>query len=235
MCDTASLSKAITFAAGVAVSTLLYRRVNAALANNFSPQPLPKERVGYVAKNLTKAGILASITPLATSILIDASRGVWSAAKIHLAGTAYATIDTAALLNVRIASTTTILHHCSVVLFGICNLCTNYGAGNGATLMHAVVLNGIFSAFAFPVNLYLGARWFRPKNDAAINRLRIASAAIYSVCLAFNWYAQARVLQQLQNPNPIFVALYGGMTAIIIQDDIVLLKSLILGPGGSSC
>lgn len=226
-------AKVALFATGVACSTWIYRKTHNAV-NNFAPLPVPEERVPYVAKNLAKAAVLCALSPLAGSILWDVSHGTWNTTKIHLAGTVYASIDSSSLLNVRIASTTTILHHCSVVIFGACNLCANYSATSGPSqLMRAVVLNGIFSAFAFPVNLYLGARWFRPKNDAGINRLRVASAIVYAASLACNWYAQASVLMQLQTANPLLVALYGGATAIIVQDDIVLLKSLLCGPGSA--
>ena len=139
---------------------------------------------------------------------------------------------------------TTVCHHICVVIFMFVSLQNDYQTDG---ICQSIVIYAIFSDFAYLVNLLLASRFMNIDSSLSMY-LSIFAGLIYFVCCCINWSWQVGYLKKLVFGGLWSVYLYVHsqtclsrsnecahtntqnryipMLAVIIRDDLVLLKWL---------
>ena len=127
-----------------------------------------EERLNYISKNISKSLILIYICIYGYKKVIDAlCYNVWDNDFIYQLGILYSSHDILSLFNYyNILSSTTKLHHFSVLILSIANLNIDYTKG---TIWRGLIAYAFFSALAFYVNTFLGARFLIKKKKYLFN------------------------------------------------------------------
>lgn len=187
----------------------------------------PTHKKWYVVSNVVKGASLALLVPLYYKILqLDVIGGIWDADYVAHLGCIYAALDCIGVVRVPRLAKNTMYHHVAV------NLMFFYVLTNGVsgeTFSRLIALYAVFSAMAFPVNLYLGMR-IVCKDERLLKWASTICFVNYVSCCAANWSYQLYHLIWL----PHFYTTYGvlpvisfcGMITVIMWDDIILIKYL---------
>ena len=183
----------------------------------------------YVLSNLIKSAVLLAYTPSAAATLYKACvNDDWSTPRIRALGVLYAIPDAVSMLLVRRMATSTKVHHLCVVFFMCINLVVTY---EQKTVGRALVVYGVFSTFAYLVNLLLASR-FLPVSPASSLVLSCLAFGIYPASLAINWTWQCTFLYDLvifertSAAHGACIALYLALISMVVYDDCVLVRWL---------
>jgi hypothetical protein len=180
----------------------------------------------YVLSNLIKSSALFSYTPMALKILYETLyMDNWQTIRIQNLGTLYTIPDFVSLILVRRMATTTVVHHIAVCVFNVFNVMNDYKQEN---ICRLVVIYAIFSTFAYLVNLLLASRFLGIPKGVSKSFFAIA-LMIYITCCGVNW------MWQLSYSYRLFthffhwsIIVYMSMLGMVVYDDIVLIKWLVL-------
>ena len=182
-----------------------------------------EDRLNYISKNISKSLILIYICIYGYSKVFDALyHNIWDNEFIYNLGILYSSHDILSLFNYyNILSSTTKLHHFSVLILSIANLNIDYTKN---TIWRGLVAYAFYSALAFYVNTFLGSRFL-------INRKRtyIISKAAYFVYLLscfINWLYQIYYFYNFYTINYYHTLIYTFLASMLVNDDIILLKFL---------
>lgn len=177
----------------------------------------------YVLSNLIKSAVLLSYSPLAAFLLYETMvNDVWPSNRIRIMGTLYCIPDFVSLFMVDRMSTTTIAHHVVVCVFNVISLYNDYEQVN---VVRAIMVYAVWSTFAYLVNLLLASRFIQTTAFISMT-LSALALMIYAACCALNWSWQAWFLSGVFVDHPFQVLAYVGLMAMLIWDDIVLMKWL---------
>jgi len=190
---------------------------------------IPDDKKFYVLSNLIKSAVLLAYCPSAAYTLYRAlALDEWSTNRIRNLGVLYAIPDTVSLLLVSRMATSTRVHHLCVVLFMVVNLHIEY---EHESIGRALVVYGIFSTFAYLVNLLLASR-FLPVLPSVSLILSGLALAIYASTLGINWLWQVHFLCRLATSPTLglmqafSIVVYLGLIALVVRDDLVLVQWL---------
>lgn len=166
------------------------------------------KRKNYIVKNVLKAMVLPVLLVYATMTIL--LKEEWDNATVRRVASAYVANDFIALLMCRLPLSTR-THHTASCLFLVYAHTIDFNDNRDAVLLFYYTL---FSAAAFPVNMYLGLRHCVDNLD----KLRIVSKYIYIISLAMNWTTQ--IIMGMGSWG------YTLLLLCIVYDDVVLLKWL---------
>ena len=171
------------------------------------------EKASYVACNFTKSAILCLVvvSPLWYNTLFEFDPGV-----CRFLAVSYGITDFTALFQNKRMMLTTVIHHFLVTLMSI-----YFAAVSAITpTMGSVVWYGLWSAFAYPVNTYLGLR-----KMGKHPRFKRFAFYVYLVACLFNWVYQVWFFLKLGTWGwqPI---LWFVIIIALIRDDLILLRVL---------
>jgi len=190
---------------------------------------IPADKQFYVLSNLIKSAVLLAYCPSAATTLFRAlALDEWANMRIRNLGVLYAIPDAVSLLLVSRMATSTVVHHLCVVAFMVVNLYIDY---EHESIGRALVVYGIFSTFAYLVNLLLASR-FLPVLPSVSLVLSALALVIYVSTLGINWLWQIQFLWKLvRSPtlgaaHAASIAIYLCLIALVVRDDIVLVKWL---------
>jgi hypothetical protein len=187
----------------------------------------PDHKKWYVVSNYIKGGVLGLMVPLYYRILgNDLWGGEWDANYVSHLGCVYACLDMVSILRVPKLARNTIYHHLAVN--GLFLYILTNGA-DGSTFARLIAIYAVFSAFAFPVNLYLSTRVIS-KNTKFLRACSSVCFVNYIVCCAANWSYQFYNLIWLphyyQTYGILPVVAFCSMIAVVMWDDIILIRYL---------
>jgi hypothetical protein len=198
----------------IASSLVVYavqHRVTQYITNTYSFTP---DKASYVACNYVKSGILGLVvvSPIWYKTLFEFDPLV-----CRFMGVSYGITDFTALFQNKRMARTTVIHHVLTTLMSIYFAVTPVLSPT----MEAVVWYGLWSAFAFPVNTYLGLR----KTGNFPNFKRFAFY-VYLVACMLNWGYQfgffLKMVSWTWQPISWLVIIIA-----LIRDDIILLRALM--------
>lgn len=173
---------------------------------------LPRRR--YVIKNVVKSLVLFVLVLFSFVFLRS-----WDNDSIKAFASVYVSNDLMALLMCRDElPRSTYLHHMTSVLFMLAAFQTDFEASRTAQMLFYYTYA---SAWAFPVNLYLGLRLCFQKRPAYLETLQTISLYNYATICVLNWSYQIYLFDYTPTSMAYFVFLI-----MIVYDDIVLLKWL---------
>ena len=188
-----------------------------------SYKAIQEDKQFYVLSNFIKSALLLSYSPLAASLLYEVVvLDKWNVQRIWNLGCLYAIPDFVSLILVKRMAFTTVCHHVCVVIFMFVSLQNDYQTDG---ICQSIVIYAIFSDFAYLVNLLLASRFMNIDSSLSMY-LSIFAGLIYFVCCCINWSWQVGYLKKLIFAGLWSVYLYIPMLAVIIRDDLVLLKWL---------
>ena len=148
---------------------------------------------------------------------------MWDNGRIRNLGVLYAIPDFVSLFLVSRMSVTTKLHHVCVVIFMLFNLFTDYSE---LGVSRALVVYGVFSTFAYLVNLLLASRFLKIGTIASLC-MALVALAVYTSCLAINWTWQTQFLWNLWWTKPSYgIYVYLSCISMVVYDDVVLVRWL---------
>lgn len=179
---------------------------------------LSEEKQVYVIKNVLKSLYLSIIVLFSFFMVIpDISYGIWDNTILQTFASLYVSNDIVGLYHVKL-HTSTRLHHmtCAVFLLGAWS--ANFQESTTAKMLCIYTL---FSAFTFPVNLYLGLRYVFEITNMKMVNLKKVSKWTYTVCCGLNWVIQ--LYMGIMN-SELYMVVYGLGLLFILYDDIILLK-----------
>ncbi len=188
---------------------------------------IPEDKRFYVLSNLIKSAVLCAYCPSCVNLLY---RGLvldeWVTTRIRTMGVLYAIPDAVSLLVVSRMATSTRVHHICVVIFMFVNLQITYEEKN---VGRALMVYGIFSTFAYLVNLLLASR-FLPIGSSLARSLSVLAFIVYFCCLLVNWTWQVHYLidiwHGLGNARRIMIVAYVTIMTMVVRDDCVLIRWL---------
>jgi len=147
----------------------------------------------------------------------------WENGRIRNLGVLYAIPDFVSLFLVSRMTITTKAHHVCVVIFMVYNLYTDY---EELSVARALVVYGVFSTFAYLVNLLLASRFLKIGTVASLC-MSLVALAVYSSCLAINWVWQTRFLSNLWWTKPSYgIYIYLSCISMVVYDDVILVRWL---------
>ena len=200
----------VNFTVSTTVIYMMYPPIAALLST--TPKFKNYRRPNYVVKNIIKSitlPLLLAYVAISMEIsLKDAS--TFDNALVRRVASAYVANDLVGLLQCELPITTRI-HHIVSCLFLIYAHTIDFNNDRDAK---ALFFYTLFSAVAFPVNLYLGLRHC----FASLPVLHNISKYIYLCSLLMNWGTQ--VVLGLGSPFYMFLLMF------IVYDDVVLLRWL---------
>jgi hypothetical protein len=182
-----------------------------------------EERLNYISKNISKSLILIYICFYGYKKVFDALyNNVWDNEFIYQLGILYSSHDILSLFNYyNILSSTTKLHHYSVLILSIANLNIDYTKD---TIWRGLIAYAFFSALAFYVNTFLGSRFLiKRKSTYLISK---AAFIVYLISCAANWSYQVYYFYNFYNINYYHTFIYSFLASMLVNDDIILLKFL---------
>jgi len=187
----------------------------------------PDHKKWYVVSNYIKGGVLGLMVHLYYRILgNDLSGGEWDANYVSHLGCVYACLDMVSILRVPKLARNTIYHHLAVN--GLFFYVLTNGA-DGSTFARLIAIYAVFSAFAFPVNLYLSTRVIS-KNTKFLRTFSSVCFVNYILCCAANWSYQLYNLIWLphyyQTYGVLPVLTFCSMILVVMWDDIILIRYL---------
>ena len=194
----------------------------------------PAHKKWYVVANMFKACLLATIA-FSSRVWTGAYGGyvhdIFAGIELKRCGVLYIATDVVSLYMVPKLPLSTVLHHAAtavaVLLISSFNLYTKGWSGLHGVCKMAIVY-GNFSSVSFLVNAYLGLRVVYPKAKW-VKLLCQVSLCTYIVCCFLNWSVHLVWLAGIFMAwnFSLFVAIYLVILAVIVHDDIVLIKWLI--------
>ncbi len=194
----------------------------------------PSHKKWYVVANLTKAFYLA-VLAFSNRYWIGAFRGffydTFQMTELKRCGIIYITADTVALFMVSKLPRSTQLHHIATNILCLLIAGTNMSTKGWNGLLGVSkmsLLYGIFSSVSFPVNAYLALRVVYSKSRRLPALVKL-SLWTYLACCAGNWTVHVLWLAGLAyNLHfSFYTALYLVPVALMVNDDIVLIKWLV--------
>lgn len=193
----------------------------------------PSHKVAYVVADVTKAVVLATFLVLPQwwrcvgATIMTADGAGWThksvALTIRYLVTAYAATDASQFFTVRMPASTA-AHHAATAAFGLYACFTPVFP----PLARALTWYGMMSCTAYLVNAYKAARVV---TDAPV--LRKTAFGVYIVELAINWPVHAVYILRAVHDGATpwwAIALYCGVTAVLMRDDVILLRYLSKAP-----
>ena len=179
----------------------------------------PPHKKMYVVKNYIKSFYLAGLCFTLPYYI----KGDFDIYFIQRCCIYYIMNDIIGLLLVEKLPTTTIIHHISTSLGGLCIFMKN---NNNLDLITLIVLYAIFSSITFSVNFYLG---FRVHSTNIIYKYYLSNIALYIYffsCL-INWILQIYLFPNIVYIIPLWQSiLYIAFIYSVVKDDIILMKWL---------
>lgn len=171
------------------------------------------EKASYVACNFVKSSILCIVvvSPLWYKTLSEFDP--WTC---QFLAVSYGITDFTALMQNKRMMFTTVVHHVLTTLISIYFAVTP----TITPTMGSIVWYGLWSAFAYPVNTYLGLR-----KIGKHPRFKSFAFYIYLIACLFNWIYQVWFFIALEDWNwqPIAWLL---IIIALIRDDVILLRVL---------
>ena len=187
----------------------------------------PNHKKWYVVSNIVKATTLSLATPFCLKVVgNDISNDIWEKEHLMHLGCVYAGLDLVSILMVPKLAKNTLYHHLIV------NFLFIYTLTNGMkydSFSRLIAMYAIFSTLACPVNLYLGVRVICDNNDF-LTKFSSFCLVNYMTCCLFNWSYQVYNLMwtpfYLQTYGITSVLIFCGFIAIVMSDDLILMKYL---------
>lgn len=179
----------------------------------------------YVLTNIIKAILLCAMTPMAFMLLYDTLvLDKWDTLRIRNLGSLYVIPDLISLFLVKNMRYTTILHHIATsVVFNGFNMRNDYTSEN---ICRLIMVYGIFSSFAYLVNLLLASRFLNVKQSLQTMMVRVAMI-IYGSCCTINWCWQVYYTCRLFHVNHHWtIYMYICILMAVVWDDLILLRWL---------
>lgn len=177
----------------------------------------------YRIVNTIKALTLGVISPGATFLLYQTLTPPYepNIYLFYLFGATYASLDMSALAYNPNCHMSTTIHHVLVqFLYAYCYW-VNF---NMNTLAKGISIYAVFSCYAYLVNYRLAIRFMNHKYENMINE---TSLAIYCLACLCNWTIQLYLLSfDMPESYIIEKVIYGGLIAMIVNDDVFLMKFL---------
>ena len=171
-------------------------------------------RRNYVVKNVVKSFVLCLLVLASFVFLRD-----WDNDTIKSFAALYVSNDLMALIVCRnTLPTSTRLHHLTSVLFLFAAFQTDFIQSNTAQMLFYYTYA---SAWAFPVNLYLGLRLCFQRRPAYLDTLLRICKFIYPTICIVNWTYQLYLFDFTYTSM-----LYAMFLTMIVYDDVVLIKWL---------
>ena len=195
------------------------------------------DRKEYILTNVIKSKVLLLISGLFLGTVYDQSLDILTVT--HSSGNylfwknisaLYACTDFIGLIRNKKMETSTIIHHyCVVVTYLVISMLDfRY-----ASIFKAALMYGAFSALAFMVNFYLGARFLLEKQSSYDIITKKMSAISYVIACAFNWTWQVYYMRVLYiNSTNIYnlilqFSIYFVLLFAWISDDLKLMQFLL--------
>lgn len=178
---------------------------------------LPEARKFYVLKNVLKGYYLAFLV-LVGALLVFLPillRGSYNNTSIRILASLYVSNDFVGLWRVKKLATTTRLHHMTSFVFLLLAWQADFQTQRVAQML---LFYCYISAISFPVNLYLGLRFCCEEEPVRLKRI---AKLTYAFGCLFNWWLQWAFFE-----DSTAVYCYLGLLAMIVYDDIVLLRWL---------
>ena len=177
----------------------------------------------YRIVNTIKAVTLGVISPSATFVLYQ-TLSPNTEPHIYLLyffGATYSSLDMSALVYNPNCHMSTTIHHVLVqFLYAYCYW-VNF---NMNTLAKGISVYAVFSCYAYMVNYRLAIRFMNHKYENMIN---IMCLIIYALACFCNWGIQLYLLCfDMPESYIIEKVIYGGLIAMIMNDDVFLMKFL---------
>tara|TARA_B100001093_G_scaffold429325_1_gene424517 strand:- start:132 stop:854 length:723 start_codon:yes stop_codon:yes gene_type:complete len=195
------------------------------------------ERKEYILTNIIKSKVLLLISGLFLSTVYDKSLDILTVR--HSSGNylfwknisaLYACTDFIGLIRNKKMETSTIIHHyCVLITYFVISMLDF----RKESIFKAALMYGAFSALAFMVNFYLGARFLLEKHSKWDIVTKKVSAVSYILACAFNWTWQMYYMRVLYlNSNNIYnllfqFSIYSTLLVAWISDDLKLMKFLL--------
>lgn len=177
----------------------------------------------YRIVNTIKALTLGVISPGATFLLYQTLTPPYepNIYLFYLFGATYASLDMSALAYNPNCHMSTTIHHVLVqFLYAYCY----WVDFNMNTLAKGISVYAVFSCYAYLVNYRLAIRFMNHKYENMINA---TSLAIYCLACLCNWTIQLYLLWfDMPESYIIEKVIYGGLIAMIVNDDVFLMKFL---------
>ena len=200
--------------------------------NNYS-----LERKEYILTNVIKSKVLLLISGLFIGTVADKSLDLLTVTNQNgnylfwkNISALYACTDFIGLIrNTKMEMSTIIHHYCVLITYLIISVLDF----NRSSIFKAALMYGAFSALAFMVNFYLGARFLIDKNSKTDIIVKKTSAVSYVLACAFNWSWQVYYMRVLYlNSTSIYAILfqftiYVTLLFAWISDDLKLMKFLL--------
>lgn len=177
----------------------------------------------YRIVNTIKALTLGVISPGATFLLYQTLTPPYepNIYLFYFFGATYASLDMSALVYNPNCHMSTTIHHVLVqFLYAYCY----WVDFNMNTLAKGISIYAVFSCYAYLVNYRLAIRFMNHKYENMINE---TSLAIYCLACLCNWTIQLYLLSfDMPESYIIEKVIYGGLIAMIVNDDVFLMKFL---------
>jgi hypothetical protein len=196
-------------------------------------------KVYYVIADVCKAVVLTACvcSPAWNQCVYDLHTGedvhaVWKRhdAVIRWFIVVYAATDVCQFPNVHM-QTSTRIHHTVTSVIGVL-ACVVDDACMSSGFVRAVIMYGMFSAYAGSVNLYKALRVVFPPTHTCMQYLRLFACVNYAMALAMNWTTQLFFMLPTHTESSwILSALYiVVVTYVFVIDDISLFTFLRKNP-----
>ena len=182
-----------------------------------------EDRFNYISKNISKSLILLYICIYGYRKVFDSLYyNIWDNEFIYNLGILYSSHDILSLFNYyNILSSTTKLHHFSVLILSYANLNIDYTQD---TIWRGLVAYAFYSALAFYVNTFLGSRFLIARKRTYIIS-KLAFLVYLFSCFA-NWSYQLFYFYNFYAINYSHTIIYLLLASMLVNDDIILLKFL---------
>ena len=186
-------------------------------------QKLTHDKKQYVLKNLIKSIILAILFYISIPILIIPiiKTNTWNSSIIRCFATMYVSNDFVGLVFVNNLPTTTRIHHIVSTCLVFSSLTIDFQTSE---IGQAMFVYTIASAATYVVNLHLAIRWLCIRHS--LRKLRYFAGFIYVICCSGAWLWHIFWIREHWNKLYISHFMYLCLLALIIRDDIILMKWL---------
>ena len=205
------------------------------LSNKF--RDYNSDRKEYILTNIIKSKVLFVISGLFLGTVYDKSLDLLtvknSTGKYLFwknISALYACTDFIGLIRNKKMEMSTIIHHyCVLITYFVISMLDF----NKESIFKAALMYGAFSALAFMVNFYLGARFLLEKHSKWDIITKKFSAVSYILACAFNWtwqmyYMRVLYLNSSNIYNLVFQFLiYSALLFAWISDDLKLMQFLL--------
>lgn len=193
----------------------------------------------YIVKNFLKSFILFYIAVnMSYDLLSDYLEGITILDNnmIRIYGSLYVSNDIVALIVVRRLPLTTKIHHTVTTLLLLYFFTLDINDYSNIGIL--ILVYSFFSIYAFTVNFYLAARYFRVEDrnyvtkyinkNRYIDNIRHWSYYIYALLCAINWTINSIIYMVKIYNNTLNweYILYAVIMSMIIRDDLILMDWL---------